>query len=270
MNTLEKIIARKKQEVEERKQQRSITDLEKSVYFEKPNISLKKFLTDPEKTGIIAEFKRKSPSKGIINGQAKVKEVVKGYQEAGASAVSVLTDIDFFGGSDEDLAEARTVLDLPILRKDFIIDEYQIVESKALGANIILLIGAALPAERIKQLSSFSKSLGLEVLLEVHNEQELFACEFDTIDVVGINNRNLKDFSVSIQTSLKLAEIIPNHYLKISESGISDPESILILKRHGFNGFLIGENFMKTENPGASMRKFVRDVLLKSETERKA
>jgi len=270
MNILETIVAHKQKEVEERKQLRSISDLEKSVYFEKPKISLKKFLTDPHKTGIIAEFKRKSPSKGVINDKVTVTQVVTGYESAGASAVSVLTDAAFFGGADKDLSEARVAIHLPILRKDFIIEEYQIIEAKSLGANVILLIAAVLEAEKIKQLSTFAQSIGLEVLLEIHNQEELFENTFDSIDVIGVNNRNLKDFSVSIQTSLKLAEIIPSHYLKISESGISNTDSILILKRHGFNGFLIGENFMKTENPGNALREFVREVHLKSETERKS
>jgi indole-3-glycerol phosphate synthase len=260
MNTLDKIIARKVEEVQSRKSVVSSKELEKSVYFEMDPISLKKHLTDPSKSGIIAEFKKKSPSKGIINDKVSPDFVVKGYQNAGASAVSVLTDIDFFGGSDEDLKLARTVIDIPILRKDFIIDEYQIIEAKAMGANIILLIAAALTPERIVQLSSFSHSLGLEVLLEVHNQEELLSNLIKTVDVIGVNNRNLKDFSVDINTSIKLAELIPDHYLKISESGISDVDSILLLKEHGFNGFLIGENFMKTQNPGNTMKEFVEEI----------
>lgn len=270
MNTLDKIIARKKEEVEYRKANKPSKELERSDFFGKQNLSLKKFLNDPSKTGIIAEFKKRSPSKGIINEKARPEDVVSGYQNAGASAVSVLTDIDFFGGSDADLTAARKVLQIPILRKDFIIDEYQVIEAKALGANIILLIAAALSTERVKQLSSFTKSLGMEVLLEVHDQDELFINLYDTIDVVGVNNRNLKDFKVDIQTSLKLAEMIPSHFLKISESGISDPESILLLKRHGFNGFLIGENFMKKENPGEAMNEFVQELKVKAANINKA
>lgn len=260
MNTLDKIIARKKEEVEFRKLNIASKELEKSVFFGMENISLVKHLLDPEKSGIIAEFKKKSPSKGIINDNVTVDQVVTGYQKAGASAVSVLTDIDFFGGSDADLIQARSVLDIPILRKDFIIDEYQIIEARSMGANIILLIAAALPVERVRQLSSFTKSLGMEVLLEVHNQEELQENLFDTIDVIGVNNRNLKDFSVDIETSIKLAELIPDKYLKISESGISNVDSIITLKDHGFNGFLIGENFMKTSDPGLSMEKFVSEI----------
>ncbi len=263
MNTLDKIIARKKDEVTVRKSVTSIRDLENSVYFRKEILSLREFLTDPSKTGIIAEFKKKSPSKGVINDKSPVDQVVSGYQRAGASAVSVLTDIDFFGGSDEDLRRARAVIDLPILRKEFIIDEYQIVEAKALGADIILLIAAALKPEEVAGLSAFARSLGFEVLLEVHNEEELNANLFDTIDVIGVNNRDLKDFSVDINTSVMLSEKIPANYLKISESGLSDVDSIVYLREHGFNGFLIGENFMKTANPGIAMMEFVAEMELK-------
>jgi indole-3-glycerol phosphate synthase len=270
MNTLDKIIARKRVEVEDRKKLTSVKELEKSAFFSIPNISLKQFLEDPDKTGIIAEFKKKSPSKGIINDKVTVEEVVTGYEKAGASAVSVLTDIDFFGGSDEDLIAARNVISLPILRKDFIIDEFQIVEAKALGANIILLIAAALTPEEVSRLSKFCKSLDLEVLLEVHDQEELFPNIIDTVDVIGVNNRNLKDFKVDINTSVKLAEMIPSQFLKISESGISNPEDIVLLKSHGFNGFLIGENFMKTADPAKAIQDFVNEVKLKSESVKRA
>ncbi len=260
MNILDKIVERKKVEVADRKSKRTLKELEASPLFSAANLSLKKFLLDPERTGIIAEFKKKSPSKGIINANALPEVVTKQYEEAGASAVSVLTDIDFFGGSDEDLARARKAINIPILRKDFIVDEYQIVEAKAMGANVILLIAACLPTEQVKQFSEFTHSLGMEVLLEVHNEEELFANLYPSIDVVGVNNRNLKDFSVSIETSIRLAELIPAHYLKISESGISDVASITKLRDQGFNGFLIGENFMRTADPGEAMKKFVKEI----------
>lgn len=260
MNILDQIIAHKKTEVEDRKRITSVKSLEKSIYFSKPNISLKKSLLDPSKTGIIAEFKKRSPSKGIINANVTVEEVVKGYEDAGASAVSVLTDIQFFGGSDEDLLHARDVINIPILRKEFIIDEYQIVEAKAMGANIILLIAAVLSPERIQQLASFTKSLGMEILLEVHDEEELLRSCCDEIDAVGINNRNLKTFQVDIQTSIKLAELIPDRFLKVSESGIESPEVILKLKEHGFRGFLIGEYFMKAASPADRIKAFVNDI----------
>ncbi|HEY8401440.1 MAG TPA: indole-3-glycerol phosphate synthase TrpC [Cytophagaceae bacterium] len=260
MNTLDKIILHKIKEVEERKQQKSIKELEASPNFGSASLSLKKFLTDPGKTGIIAEFKKKSPSKGIINDKVTVEEVVTGYEAAGASACSVLTDIEFFGGKDEDLERARKAVNIPLLRKDFIIDEYQIVEAKALGANIILLIAAALEKKTLKKLAEFAKSLGMEVLLEVHNEEELKESVNQYVDVVGVNNRNLKNFEVDIKTSLDLVNKIPSQFLKISESGISDPASIRELRKAGFHGFLIGENFMKTENPGLAMKEFVQKI----------
>ena len=260
MNVLDKIVARKREEVAERKSRKTIKELEASPFFSVSNLSLKKYLLDPERTGIIAEFKKKSPSKGVINSNALPEVVTKGYEEAGASAVSVLTDIDFFGGSDEDLAKARKAINIPILRKEFIVDEYQIVEAKAMGANIILLIAACLQTEEVQRFSEFTHSLGMEVLLEVHNEEELFENMYPSIDIVGVNNRNLKDFSVSIDTSIKLAELIPSHYLKISESGISNIEAIAKLRDQGFNGFLIGENFMRTADPGQAMKDFVQEM----------
>lgn len=260
MTILDKIIAYKKIEVEVRKQKTSIVELERSVYFTSPTLSLKAHLLNPTKSGIIAEHKRKSPSKGIINDRLSVEEIVGGYQDAGASAVSVLTDTPSFGGSDEDLQKARTVLSIPILRKDFIVDEFQLIEAKAMGANIILLIAACLTPSEIKKFSELAKSLGMESLLEVHSEEELLPNCFPSIDCVGVNNRNLKDFSVSVDLSKTLAEAIPSEFIKISESGIDAAETIKELKTFGYKGFLIGENFMKTSNPGEAMKAFVYNL----------
>ena len=257
MNILDKIIEYKKVEVAERKKIKSLKSLEASPLFSLPNISLRKFLLDESKSGIIAEHKRKSPSKGIINDRLTVEEVVVGYEKAGASAVSVLTDTPSFGGTDEDLLKARAVLTLPILRKDFIVEEFQILEARSLGANIILLIAACLTPIEIERLAMFTRSLGMEVLLEVHNEEELISNCFDSIDCIGVNNRNLKDFTVSVDFSRTLADKIPSSYIKISESGIESVETIIDLKKYGYKGFLIGENFMKTDNPGVSMKEFV-------------
>lgn len=257
MNILDKIVARKKEEVAEIKRKYTIQDLEKSFSFHRDTFKLKDFLTDPGKTGIIAEFKRKSPSKGIINDKVSVEQVTTGYAAAGASALSVLTDKDFFMGHDDDLIAARKVNHIPILRKDFMVDEFQIIEAKAIGADIILLIAACLTAKEIKRFAELAKSLGLSTLLEVHGQEELDYSLNEYIDVVGVNNRNLKDFTVSVETSLQLAETIPSEFLKISESAISNPETVKMLKKAGFDGFLIGENFMKTENPEQAMRDFV-------------
>jgi indole-3-glycerol phosphate synthase len=260
MNILDKIIAYKKTEVAERKKLKTIKELESSLLFSAPNISLRKFLLDESKSGIIAEHKRKSPSKGIINDRLTVEEIVKGYETAGASAVSVLTDTPSFGGKDEDLLRARAVINIPILRKDFIVDEFQILEARSIGANIILLIAACLTPTEIKYLSEYTKSLGMEVLLEVHDEEELKSNCFDSIDCIGVNNRNLKDFRVSVELSKELSSKIPDCYIKISESGIDSPETILELRECGYKGFLIGENFMKTNDPGASMKAFVEKL----------
>lgn len=261
MTILDKIVIRKKEEVAQAKQLVSVKDLEAGLHFNRNPYVFKDFLLDDKRTGIIAEFKRRSPSKGVINDQVTVEEVTQAYAAAGASALSVLTDIDFFGGHTNDLLAARAANEVPILRKEFMIDEYQILEAKALGADIILLIAAILTPEEIKNLSEFAKSLGLNVLLEVHNLEELQRSICKDLDAIGVNNRNLADFTVNIQTSFDLVNQIPDEFLKISESAISAPQTILDLKAAGFNGFLIGENFMKTVNPGQAMREFAGKLI---------
>jgi indole-3-glycerol phosphate synthase len=259
MNILETIIEKKKTEVEERKTSKNISDLEKMPLFKRETFSLTEFLLNSDKTGIIAEFKRESPSKGIINNSSFTGEVIKDYVKYGASAVSVLTDEDFFGGTLTDLQEVRNN-NIPILRKDFIIDEYQLIESKAFGADIILLIAACLSKEEVKQLAIFAKKLGLNVLLEIHGESEL-AHICDEVDVVGINNRDLKTFKVDINRSIELCKKIPSHKIKISESGIDEVETIHHLKRNGFSGFLMGEKFMKEKDPGKAFGNFVNKLI---------
>jgi len=260
MNILNKIIINKRREVARAKYATTYTELEESDFFHRDCYKLKDFLLDPDRTGIIAEFKRKSPSKGIINEKVSVTEVTNGYAAAGASALSVLTDRNFFMGRKADLVKARQVNSIPVLRKDFMIDEYQVIEAKSLGADIILLIAAILTAEEIQNLASLAKSLGLNVLLEVHNLEELQKSVNPNLDAIGVNNRNLADFSVSVETSFKLAEYIPSEFLKVSESAISNPETIRQLKTAGFHGFLIGENFMRQEDPGQAMMDFVKHL----------
>ncbi len=258
MNILETIIAQKKIEVAECRQQRPVAVLEKTAWFSKPAFSLRKFLTDETKTGIIAEFKRKSPSKGWINANADPSIVTAAYAQHGASGLSVLTDEIFFGGSLDDLIKARTN-DIPVLRKDFMIDTYQVVEAKAVGADVILLIAANLTPAQVKALAATAKNIGLEVLLEIHNEEELeHVC--NEVDIVGVNNRNLKTFEVSIETSVYLGSLIPADKIKISESGISDVETIKELKKHNYKGFLIGENFMKAPDPAIAFAAFVEQL----------
>ncbi|MFN6944744.1 MAG: indole-3-glycerol phosphate synthase TrpC [Cytophagaceae bacterium] len=257
MNILDRIVEYKKGIVEKRRQECPVSELEKSNYFNRTTLSLSAFLKDPARNGIIAEFKKKSPSKGIINNTALVQDVAKMYDQNGASAISVLTDEEYFGGSDKDLIEARLTVNCPLLRKDFIIDEYQIIEAKSLGADIILLIAAALTPQRLKELAKFVRYMGMEVLLEVHDEEELKDHINEYVNVVGVNNRNLKSFEVSIETSIRLSSLIPKDFLKVSESGIHDIQTIQKLKEYDFDGFLIGENFMKTQDPGKAFKEFV-------------
>jgi indole-3-glycerol phosphate synthase len=262
MTILDKIIAHKINEVAERKAKVSVRELEMKGFYAKNTNSLKTSLLNPASTGIIAEFKRKSPSKGVINGLVTPADVTKQYVAAGAACLSVLTDFEFFGGSDQDFLDARIANPtIPMLRKDFMIDEYQIIEAKSLGADVILLIAANLSPARILTLGKLVKSLGMETLLEVHDEEELNRSVCQYIDVVGVNNRNLKNFSEeNVNASLALADKIPKEFIKISESCISKPGIIKELKTVGYRGFLIGETFMKTENPGETLANFIAQV----------
>lgn len=257
MNILEKIIAHKHKEVAEKSSLVPAKLLEKSIYFDSKTVSMKKYIQREDKTGIIAEFKKQSPSKGNINISASVETVSIGYMQAGASALSILTDKDFFGGKNEDLTAARKYNFCPILRKDFIIDEYQIIEAKSIGADCILLIAAALEPGRLKELAAFAHQLGLEVLLEVHDINELETSVNEHLDLVGVNNRSLKTFDVSVETSFDMVDRIPNDFVKISESGLSKPETLIELKKAGYEGFLIGESFMKSSRPHQAALNFM-------------
>ncbi|APQ16443.1 indole-3-glycerol phosphate synthase TrpC [Maribacter hydrothermalis] len=259
MNILDKIVADKRKEVELKKSIIPVSQYETSVLFERETNSLAQALKLSD-TGIIAEFKRRSPSKESINQNANVGQVAKGYENAGVCGMSVLTDIKYFGGSIEDLVLARASVKLPLLRKEFIISEYQIIEAKAHGADVILLIAAILTKQEIKTFSEFAKSLGLDVLLEVHNEAELHKSIMPSLDMLGVNNRNLKTFEVSLDTSKSLSKLIPDDFVKVSESGISSVDAIKELKPFGYQGFLIGENFMKTDNPGKSAIEFIKNL----------
>ncbi|MEI9933694.1 MAG: indole-3-glycerol phosphate synthase TrpC [Ferruginibacter sp.] len=261
MNILDTIIEHKVDEVEERKRKVNLDALKKSNHFSRPTFSLKQFLLDENKTGIIAEFKRKSPSKGIINDKSDVLDITNAYTKHGASGLSVLTDEHFFGGTTDDIIKAR-VNNIPILRKDFMIDEYQLAEARAMGADVILLIAACLSPERVKDMATYAKQLQLEVLLEIHNEDELqHIC--NEVDIVGVNNRDLKTFKVDINRSIELSKKIPADKIKIAESGINDIETITIFKNAGFKGFLIGENFMKNPDPANAFADFVQQLKTK-------
>jgi indole-3-glycerol phosphate synthase len=260
MNILDQIIEHKRKEVEERKSLYPVKLLEQSIFFGSQTVSLKKYIQREDKSGIISEFKRKSPSKGVINAYASVERTSIGYMQAGASALSILTDKQFFGGSSEDLMTARKYNFCPILRKDFTIDEYQIIEAKSIGADAILLIAAALEPKRLKELGTFAKSFGLEVLLEVHDKEELDANLNAGADLIGVNNRSLKTFEVSIDVSKQLAPLIPKEAVKVSESGISSPETIIELMKFGYEGFLMGENFMKHSQPEKEAKEFIEKL----------
>ncbi|WP_026998678.1 indole-3-glycerol phosphate synthase TrpC [Eisenibacter elegans] len=256
MNILDQIIAYKREEVLRNREKIDTKTLESFLWFDRPTLSLAQALRKPEASGIIAEFKRQSPSKGVINGQANATLTTQGYQEAGASGISVLTDTPSFGGSDEDLMLSRKQVGIPMLRKDFIVDEYQLVEAKAIGADVILLIAACLSPTEVRRLAQFAKSLHLEVLLELHSAEEL-AHICPEVDLVGVNNRDLRSFMVSIEHSLSLAAHIPPEFVKVSESGLSKPETILSLKEAGFQGFLIGETFMRQERPAEACASLI-------------
>lgn len=259
MNILDRIIADKKNEVALRKSLFPISYWEASPLFDRPLNRLSSRLRSSH-SGIIAEHKRRSPSKQTINTKLSVSEVVQGYDKAGACGLSILTDHKYFGGSLEDLNLARATTTLPLLRKEFIIDEYQLIEAKAQGADLILLIAAVLSREEIQTLSTVAQKLDLEVLLEIHNQEELEKSIMPSLDLLGVNNRNLKTFEVSLETSRALAPLIPDEFVKVSESGLSDIQSIKTLQSIGYQGFLIGENFMKTTQPGTAAQEFISQL----------
>ncbi len=258
-NILDRIIADKKLEIRQRMIETPIGRLEKSPYFQRTPISLKESLMEKKASGIIAEFKRMYPSAGKIHRNADPVDITKGYVNAGATAISVVTDRKYFAGTRDDLMRAREVNQCPILRKDFMIDQYQVLEAKAIGADAILLIASVLDNSGIMELAELARDVGLEVILEVHEISEL-ACLNQWIDIVGVNNRDLKKMETNVETSIEMAGKIPDEFLKISESGIHDPETINYLKRLGYRGFLIGEHFMKQENPAIACRKFIEKI----------
>ncbi|AJW62078.1 Indole-3-glycerol phosphate synthase [Elizabethkingia miricola] len=260
MNILDKIVAQKQLEVAASKKLISIEELKDNAFFSRKTFSLKESVKN--KSGIIAEFKRKSPSKGIINDVQNPLSIVSFYEKYGASGISILTDTEFFGGSKEDILAVREHINIPILRKDFMIDAYQFYEAKAMGADVVLLIAACLSPEQVSEFAALAHSLNLEVLLEIHTEEELKHFNSD-IDLVGINNRNLKDFKVDLQHSVNLKNLLPTGTLSVAESGIYNTQDFLFLKEKGFDAFLMGEYFMKGENPGQKFKEFSSNVTMK-------
>lgn len=260
MDILQQITAYKRTEVATRMVHQPESKLENSPLYVRKCLSLKEHLRQAGASQIIAEFKRQSPSKGIINNKVGVVETTRGYAQAGASGLSILTDKKFFGGSQQDIEIARQDIDVPILRKDFILTTYQITEAKAIGADVVLLIAAILSEAQITEFSLFAKELGMEVICEVHNESELAKALQTQVDIIGVNNRNLKNFQVSIENSVRLAEKIPSNFLKIAESGLQSVEDIIRLKDLGYEGFLIGEMFMQEERPAEALKKLVEQL----------
>ena len=265
---LDTIVAHKRTEIASRRELVPVKLLETSLYFNAQPLSLRKYLLREGGSGLIAEFKRKSPSKGWINQYAPVERTTLGYMQAGAVALSILTDTEFFGGKNEDLTTARRFNFCPILRKDFVVDEYQILEAKSVGADAVLLIAAVLTPAEIDSLGRLARSLGLEVLLEVHDAEELArSANADAVDLIGVNNRNLHDFTVSLDTSLELAAAIPNEFVKVSESGISTAAAIGQLREVGYRGFLLGEAFMRHARPERACATLVQEIAALPKTE---
>ena len=259
MKILDKIVEDKKIEINKLLSNSSISKLENSHLFSRKCISLKESIKN-NNSGIICEFKRRSPSNQNINYISSLSDVVSGYEEAGAAGLSILTNKKYFDGDTQDIIDIRDISNLPILRKEFIISEYQVIEAKSIGSDAILLIASILSEEEIIGYSSLAKSIGLEVLLEIHSEDELYKISGDDIDIVGVNNRNLDTLGIDLNNSIELYGKIPSKFVKISESGISEVESILKLKEVGYNGFLIGEKFMKTNNPMESAYDFIKKI----------
>ena len=259
MNKLQEIVLEKRKQLENDKKNHPLEMLQQSAYFNRQCASIREYIVGEDKSGIIAEIKKKSPALGAINTEIKVGTLAKEYTRAGSSALSVLTDFKFFGGCNADLTAARENTSIPILRKDFVIDEYQVFEAKSIGADVILLIAAILTKEEIANFTDLAHKLGMEVIFEVHAEHELRKV-YKNIDVIGVNNRNLETMQIDIDTSTSLAKLIPEGFLKISESGIENPDVLLELKQHGYAGFLIGSYFMKHTEPGKALSDFIQQI----------
>ncbi|PXY02390.1 indole-3-glycerol phosphate synthase TrpC [Marinifilum breve] len=258
-NILDRIVEKKLSEVAVQKMKQPIYQVMSEENFKRKCYSAKESITKAGASGVIAEFKRQSPSKGVINGNATPDEVVGKYQLAGASMVSVLTDESFFGAKTEDFDTARKTLQIPLLRKEFIVDPYQIYQSKAMGADVILLIAAILTPQRCKDFAFLAKELGMEVLLELHDESEL-AHVNKFVDLVGINNRNLKTFAVDTDKSIQLASKLPEDMIRVAESGLSNSDIVKEMRDKGFQAFLMGEYFMKQDSPGDACKELIREI----------
>lgn len=260
MSILKQIVANKKKEVKLQKELKPIKLLERSIFFDTEVVSMKHYLQRTDKEGIIAEIKRSSPSTGTLKNNIDIERLSIAYMQAGATALSVLTDQHYFNGCNEDLTTARKFNYCPILRKDFTIDKYQIAEAKSIGADCILLIAACLTPRKANELASYAKTIGLEVLLEVHNKTEIDTHLNQHLDLIGVNNRNLKDFSTNIENSIELATYIPDEFVKISESGLYEASQLIKLRKYGYQGFLIGGHFMKKSRPAKACKDLIVEL----------
>jgi len=252
---LKKIVHRKREEIAERTEQRPLSQL----IADTPEAPTRGFVAALEakinagQAGVIAEIKKASPSKGVIRENFRPAEIARSYQQGGAACLSVLTDIDFFQGNDAYLQEARAACSLPVIRKDFIIDPYQVYEARAMGADCILLIVACLEDARMQALNELAHELGLDVLVEVHDQAELERALALNNRLVGINNRNLRTFEVSLETTLELLKMIPEDHIVVTESGIHTPADVALMREHNVNAFLVGEAFMRADEPGEKL-----------------
>jgi indole-3-glycerol phosphate synthase len=258
MDILDTIIAFKRHEVKVKKKLCPVSKLEESAFFKCEMPSFYKSLTKPEPS-IIGEFKRKSPSGGVINFTADVEQVARGYEKAGIAAMSILTDKEFFGGEDIDLQIVAGFAKIPLLRKDFIMDEYQVIESKSMGAGAILLIASVLSKKEVIKLSDLALNLGMDILFEIHDEKDLDKMNPE-IKIIGVNNRNLKTFGVSMDNSMDLFLHLPLNCLKVAESGFQTYNDVKQLFTRGYDAFLIGEKFMRSDNPGITAAGFIKDL----------
>ena len=259
---LEEIVAYKRTEVAAQKEhtppRKLYAEVERMMVEGVEKRSLSQALTEND-YGIIAEFKRKSPSKGWIKEDGKPEEIPLAYEQNGAAALSILTDEKYFGGSLDFVRKARPLVNLPILRKDFIIDEYQLFQARHVGADAVLLIAADLKKEEVRSLTVMAHELALEVLLELHSEHELDYADLP-VDAIGVNNRNLGTFVTDVQNSFRMAGRLPEDKVLVSESGIAGPGVIRLLREAGYRGFLIGESFMKTDDPGLALKQFIKEL----------
>ena len=255
---LKTIIKRKEQEIDNRVKLKSI---EQMIASAKEALPVRGFVDSMQtrlannEPAIIAEIKKASPSKGLIREDFKPAEIAKSYQDGGASCISVLTDIDFFKGSDAYLKQARAACDLPVIRKDFMIDPYQVYEARAMGADCILLIVSVLDDMKMNQLYTLATALGMDVLIEVHDEEELQRSLPLGAKLVGVNNRNLRNFDTSLNTTIRMLDQIPDDRIVVTESGIHTIEDVTLMRDNDVNAFLVGEAFMRADEPGAELNK---------------